>query len=330
MININRLSLKNTSLPLIVFITTAFILLPVQLFMHKPFLLAERLHAGLGFLQVFIAACYAAFIAYQMQDPKKTAVWRKRSWLIFSIFFFSQLLAGIFINDIFLMSGKLHLPIPALIIGGPIYRGEWSIMTILFLSTVLISGPAWCSHLCYFGAWDSLASRNNLMTNPIKNLMTWKHGFLFLVIVSAIGLRIMGASNFTASIAGISFGLLGITVMIIFSRKTKKMLHCIAYCPVGTLIMYLKKINPFNITINNSCIVCMNCSKYCKYEALSFNDIKNKKVGSTCTYCGDCIRGCEQEALEYKFFSLSPKTSRRLYLAITISLHAATLAMARI
>jgi hypothetical protein len=40
------------------------------------------------------------------------------------------------------MSGKLHLPVPMMILAGPIYRGHLSVMSILFVSTVVLSGPA--------------------------------------------------------------------------------------------------------------------------------------------------------------------------------------------
>ena len=54
--------------------------------------------------------------------------------------------------------GEMHLPVPALILAGPLYRGEGFFMLFLFLSTVLIVGPAWCSWLCYVGAWDNVSS----------------------------------------------------------------------------------------------------------------------------------------------------------------------------
>ena len=92
-----------------------------------------------------------------MQDPAKVSRWRKYTWFVFSVVFFSQLLLGLLVSDKFLMTGKLHLPVPMMILAGPIYRGHTSVMTILFLSTVILSGPAWCSHLCYFGAIDNLA-----------------------------------------------------------------------------------------------------------------------------------------------------------------------------
>lgn len=70
----------------------------------------------------------------------------------------------------FYMGGKLHLPIPAMILSGPLYRAELSFMNILFISTIVLSGPAWCSYLCYFGASDnySVAAKSR----AIKTLKT--------------------------------------------------------------------------------------------------------------------------------------------------------------
>jgi ferredoxin-type protein NapH len=48
-------------------------------------------------------------------------------------------------------------------------------MTILFLSTVLLSGPAWCSYFCYFGALDNAAAQGRPDRKPIKNKWLWKY-----------------------------------------------------------------------------------------------------------------------------------------------------------
>jgi len=52
------------------------------------------------------------------------------------------------------MTGKLHLPTPSMILAGPAYRREIGFMTWLFLSTIILNGPAWCSHLCYMVSLD--------------------------------------------------------------------------------------------------------------------------------------------------------------------------------
>ena len=55
------------------------------------------------------------------------------------------------------MTGKLHLPVPALIVAGPVYRGSVGFMLILFLCTILLVGPAWCSHLALHAAFLGVA-----------------------------------------------------------------------------------------------------------------------------------------------------------------------------
>jgi hypothetical protein len=51
-------------------------------------LLAERFWTGSGYIQIALTALYGAYIAHQMKDPKKTAIWRLRVWKIFTIVFF--------------------------------------------------------------------------------------------------------------------------------------------------------------------------------------------------------------------------------------------------
>jgi heterodisulfide reductase subunit A-like polyferredoxin len=74
----------------------------------------------------------------------------------------------------------------------------------------------------------------------------------------------------------------------------------------------------------------MVCTTSCKYDALNRADIKARKPGTTCTLCGDCLSACHAGSIKYRFLKLSPEASRKLYLLITITLHAATMALARI
>ena len=149
---------KKYRLPVAVFILTFILLAFVQVKVERPMILAERFIKGGGWAEIFLISIYGAFVIYKMQDPVNVPEWRKITWTIFSVVFFSQLIIGLSGFEKFLMTGKLHLPIPMMIIAGPIYRGQLSVMTILFLSTVILTGPAWCSQLCYFGAFDNLAA----------------------------------------------------------------------------------------------------------------------------------------------------------------------------
>jgi len=147
-------------LPVYVFLFTAGLLSVVQVMLDNPIILAERFVRGGGWLEIAVVSVYAAFVAYKMHDPENVPRWRILIWTVFGIVFFTQLILGLLGAHRLLMTGKLHLPIPMMILAGPIYRGHLSVMTILFLSTVILTGPAWCSQLCYLGAFDNLAAKD--------------------------------------------------------------------------------------------------------------------------------------------------------------------------
>jgi ferredoxin-type protein NapH len=321
---------KQYKLPVIVFILTFILLAFVQLKVEKPMLLAERFLKGSGWVEILLISCYGAFIVNKMKDPMNVPKWRKIAWTTFSLVFFTQLIIGLSGFDKFLMTGKLHLPIPMMILAGPIYRGQLSVMTILFLSTVILTGPAWCSQLCYFGAFDNLSSGGKTSKEILGNKGAIKSTVLILVIAMAIILRWLNVSMFISTLIAIAFGVGGILIMISFSLKRKKMVHCVMYCPIGTLVNIFKHVNPFRMYIDQSCTLCMNCTKFCKYDALNPSDIKNSKPSITCTLCGDCLAGCHHNSIKYKFLKMKPEQARNLYLVLTISLHAACLALARI
>lgn len=115
----------------------------------------------------------------------------------------------------------------------------------------------------------------------------------------------------------------------VFNRG--RMVHCTIFCPVGTVVNLARYANPIRIRIDrNSCTNCMLCYSSCKYDALNRKDIEARKPGITCTLCGDCLSSCHTGSIAYGFPGLSPDSARNLYLLITITLHAATMALARI
>lgn len=321
--------LKKFGLAITVFISVFIILSIVQLKVENPMILLERFVKGGGWIELFVISLYAAYVTHKMQDQKNVAVWRRNIWLLFSIVFFGQLLLGLIGFEKFLMTGKLHLPVPAMILAGPVYRFQITFMPILFLSTVILSGPAWCSQLCYFGAIDNLAAKGKTKTKEVKNKLALKFTILIIVIAGTLLLKIFNVSSLYAAIGGGMFGIIGIAIIIFISKRIGKMVHCIYYCPVGTVINYLRFINPFRMYIDTNCTTCMKCTSFCKYDALNLNDIQNLKPGITCTLCGDCLSSCHVNSIKYKFFKLNPETARKLYLGVTISLHAIFLALAR-
>ena len=322
---------KSLRLPLLVFLFTLFLLSFVQWKVENPMLLLERFIPGAGWFEIALIGLYGAVVAYHMQDPKKVHLWRKYTWFAFSVVFFSQLILGLSGFEKFLMTGKLHLPVPMMILAGPIYRGHPSIMTILFLSTVILSGPAWCSHLCYFGAIDSLSASGRTHRTPMRNKWALKFTVLLLVGAAAIALRWMRVPAITATLIAAGFGVIGLGIILLITRREGRMVHCAAYCPIGTIVNLTRFVNPFRMYIDqNSCTDCMACTRHCKYDALNRSDILNRKPSLSCTLCGDCVSSCHSTSIKYRFLRLSPEASRNLYLFLTISLHATTMALARI
>ena len=318
--------------PVIAVLVTAGLLSIVQVVVKEPvMLLMERFFPGAGWMEVILLALYAGWVTEQMALPSQTPKMRRRIWTLFSVVFFSQLILGVAGIEKLLMTGKLHLPVPALIFAGPLFRGEGFFMLILFGVTVILSGPAWCSYLCYIGSWDSAAAGSKKIP---QSLPSWRHwvrvGILVLVPLAAIILRIFGAPGITAVWMAAVFGLVGVGIMIAVSRKKGVMTHCVTYCPIGLAANWLGRINPFRISIDDSCTECGACKPACRYEALKDADIKNRRPGLTCTLCGDCIPRCKEESLQYSFLGMNSQTARFFFIVLIVSLHAVFLGVARL
>ncbi|WP_244148809.1 4Fe-4S binding protein [Desulfonatronum thioautotrophicum] len=313
------------------FLLTVCALLPAQAKVSFPILLVERFFPGFGVLQILGMGLYAAWIAGKLTDPERAPLVRARLWLFFSVVFFGQLALGLAGWEQFLMTGDLHLPVPALILAGPIYRGEGVFMLILFLSTVLLVGPAWCSHLCYIGAWDHQAS---LRTKRPQGMSSWafpaRLGIFVLVMVTALGLRLLGAHWTWAVTLAAGFGLVGVGIMAAISRKMGVMAHCTVFCPIGLAAVGLGRLLPWRLRINQDCDACGRCARACRYGALEPEHLANRKPGLSCTLCGDCIHRCRDNRLSYGFARLAPTASRHLFILLITTLHAVFLATARI
>jgi len=341
---------RNNILSVTVFLFVIFLLGMMELMMDDSMLVLDQFLPGAGWVQIILLAIYGAFLANKMQDASQSAIWRKRSWLLFSIVFFSQFALGVLADERFMMTGKLHLPVPFMIVAGPVFRAQLTIMPILLLSSIVLSGPAWCSHYCYFGAWDNLSASPKVrlrnyglrlkhkdkalsikeMRRPIKNKWVWKWSFMVLVVLSAWLFRMLNFSKLEALIPALVLAGIGIGIMVFISRKRNKMVHCTTFCPIGTIVNFGKFISPFRMKIESNCTNCMLCIPSCPYDALNVEDIKARKPGLTCTLCGDCVTSCEVGAIQYRFFKLSPTAARNLYLFITISLHVLCMGLARI
>ena len=253
-----------------------------------------------------------------------------RLWLLFSGVFFLQFGLGLAGIDQCMMTGKLHLPIPALILAGPIFRGGGFFMPILFVSTVLISGAAWCSHLCYIGSWDNALARQSQVRDNPRWWKAARGGILAAVILTPLVFRVSGLGGGAAVAKALGYGLTGVLVMFLFSRQRGTMVHCTVYCPIGLLAGWIGRLNPFRVRLDPACDGCGACRHTCRYNALTADDIQRRKPGISCTLCGDCLSSCSKNALNYAFFRLSPEMVRSVFVVVVMTLHAVFLGVARI
>jgi polyferredoxin len=317
--------------PVAAALLTAALLTVVKLAAPYQMLLADRFFPGAGWAEIVILAVYAALILRAFTVSADTSAIRRKIWLAFSILFFSQFILGVSGIDSFLMTGRLHVPVPAVVIAGPLFRGERFFMPILFLSTILLVGPAWCSHLCYFGGWDGIAAaRKTTPGRPSKGWPIVRFSIFVLTPVLAILLRVAGVDGSIAAYAAIGFGAAGLGVSAFVSTRLGVMVHCTSICPLGVIGNFLGKVSPFRITIGETCADCGRCVSSCRYNALSTAQITKRKPGYTCTLCGDCLPSCPHDALSYGFLGIKPETARIVFLVLIVSLHAVFMGVARI
>ncbi len=312
------------------FFITAALLCLVHFKISPPMLLLERFIPGAGLVEIAGLSLYAAWITRKFLQTQTTAGLRLRIWLFFSGVFFAQFGLGLAGIERCLMTGKLHLPIPALILAGPIYRGSGYFMPILFVSTIMLVGAAWCSHLCYLGCWDNALARTS---RQAENPRAWKllrWGLAAAIVFGAWILRILGMSGTAAAAVALAYGLGGLLIMGFVSRKHGTMVHCTLYCPIGLLANGIGRFNPFRVRFRPACDGCGACRLACRYNALTQSDIKARRPGISCTLCGDCLTACSKNALGYYFLKLDPEAARRIFVILVVSLHAMFLGVARI
>jgi NAD-dependent dihydropyrimidine dehydrogenase PreA subunit len=313
------------------FLFAATLLVPVQLFVDTKAILAERFLPTAGWWEAFLLAMYAGWLADKLREPRMIRRLRPRVWLFFSIVFFTQLLFGVFGFEKLLMTGKLHLPVPALIAAGPLFRGSGLFMAFLFSASVMLVGPGWCSWLCYIGAWDNYAAAGRKRPG---NLPRWRALARILILVVVLGtafaLGRLGVGTFTAGWLAAGFGLLGVGVMAFWSRRTGHMTHCTAYCPMGWLATRMGKISPWRLRISDTCTDCGACTPACRFDALYPEDVLKRVPGEACTLCGDCLSNCPTSSLEYRLPGVSPTRARTIYMVMVSAMHAAWIGVARL
>lgn len=310
---------------------TLGLLVPVQLAVHPPMLLAERFLPGAGFAEIGLLGLYAAWLAGRLLDPERGPAARRGAWLVFSVVFFGQFLLGLAGLEECLMTGQLHLPVPAVVVAGPLYRGGGWFMPLLFLSAVLLLGPAWCSHLCYLGAWDNLAAERGGWPRSLPAWAGWlRVGLLAGVLGTALWLRGLGAGWTLAAGLGLGFGLAGVGVLVGLSRRRGLMVHCLVWCPLGLLADLLGRLSPWRLSIAPACIRCGACGRVCRYDALRPVDLARGRPALSCSLCGDCLSACPDGHLSLRLAGRGGAWVRSAFVVLAAGLHAAFLGLARV
>jgi len=303
----------------------------VQLKVPTPMLLAERFLPGAGWLEASLLALYAGFAVQAMLAAGRSPVVRRRIWGLFSFVFFAQLALGLAGFERFLMTGALHLPVPALIAAGPLFRGEGLFMLILFGSTVLLLGPGWCSHLCYIGAWDSAMSGAKKRPGPLPAwVRRGRAALAVLVLGGAWGMGRLGVPVVWAAGLAAGFGLAGVGIMLFASRRAGVMTHCTGWCPMGLAAGILGKLSPWRLRIREGCTSCGACSMACRYDALRPEDLAARRPGVSCSLCGDCLERCPRGEMSLTVFGRGGPGVRAAFVTLAVSLHALFLGVARL
>lgn len=302
-------------------------------------LLSDRFLPGSGPLQIALAGVYAAWAAGLLLDPASARKARPRLWALFSAVFFGQLALGLLGAHRLLMTGALHLPVPALILAGPLFRGEGVFMLVLFGVSVLLLGPAWCSHLCYIGAWDDACSRLTRTAahkgrgrRPVP-LPRWAVVFRWclaaFVFAAAWTMGRAGVPVGVAATAAGLFGLAGVAVMAGVSSRRGMMAHCTAFCPMGAVGNLLGRISPWRLRMGPGCTRCGACLAVCRYNALDEQRLEEGRPALSCTLCRDCVTVCRHGAMRLTLPGVAPRTAWRIFAVLAAVLHAVFLNVAR-
>jgi len=206
-------------------------------------------------------------------------------------------------------------------------------MPILFASAALLVGPAWCSHLCYIGAWDDMASRRGpTPARPLSKrwIIGGRASTLVIACGGALAMRLLGTPVELAVTLAAIFGLAGIGVMLFLSRRLGAMVHCATFCPMGLVGNILGRLTPWRMHLGQDrCTRCGVCARACRYGALTPQEIEAGRPGLSCTLCGDCVAACPHAAMRYHARGLAPDAARATFMVLAAALHAVFLGVAR-
>lgn len=296
--------------------------------MAPQVLIAERLAPSYGLLQGFFCAVWGAFVVHHLHDKGTRDLFRMRIWRLFSLVFFGQLFLGLMGYSLFLMSGTLHLPVPAVIVAAPLFRGGGYFMLILFAVSIALVGSAWCSHLCYFGAWDATVSRLGQKRNGgTAKAPAWlpytAPMMLGVTVLVALALRLYGAPTQAAVMAGLSLGLLCIPASLFISARYGVDGYCVGVCPLGVLARRLRPVQAWRLVFTEHCTQCQRCISACTSMAIDVAALQRGEPHSTCTLCRRCMDVCRHDgcAVSFAFGLVSASQADKVFTVLLASIH---------
>lgn len=303
-----------------------------------PLLLGERVlpWRGVNGAAILLLAWWGGYCAEGLLNPQASPRRRRVMWTVFAFVFFLQFLLGVTVASSLLMTGRLHLPVPFMMLSGPVYRGEGMFMLALFSVSVLLVGSAWCSHLCYFGVWDCLsATSSRRKGRPVKggkSSRDWRWGFLAAAVGLPFLLSVLGVPLEYALAAALAAAL---TAPFVWKRSSANGVreYCSRFCPMGLAASLLGRLSPWRMRVGETCTGCMKCASACRDLAIS-REGGVCRISRRCTLCRDCISRCSHGALGLGMagpFSSVPSARADLYFITLISvMHVVFLATARV
>jgi NAD-dependent dihydropyrimidine dehydrogenase PreA subunit len=250
-------------------------------------LLADRFLPGSGWLEMLALSLYAAWLVGAFLDPERHKKLRPRVWALFSAVFFGQLVLGLLGLQDFLMTGRLHLPVPALI-GRADLRGGGLFMPILFVSTVILVGPAWCTATCATSArgttsapaWGKEVNRFALLDHRRQAAAWfWPAGPPWRCAPKTSRKPPLAAGSEPSRAGGDGPRLAALGIMA---------LHGVL--PIGWWAICSGAHALAGAHRPEACTGCGSCARACRYSALTRRKSR-RCAGLPYTLCGDCIRG---------------------------------------
>ncbi len=198
---------------------------------------------------------------------------------------------------------------------------DFSVIAIALFALItvftLIFGRFYCSMLCPFGILQELTNLIYLKLRPKKlpNIEYIKPKPI-KYFISALSLGFLAGGSalliryidpytmFGSFISRTLYGTI-FTIVVLALVFYKNRFFCTSICPVGAFLGILSKFSLFKIHINDNCVQCGMCARYCPSKCI---DKENKDVkNENCVKCLKCTSVCPKGAIKYGFKIQKPK-----------------------